>query len=41
MWRHKDEDIYSKNEDRKKFNLIMAVSNQKIIYYEITKDNTN
>jgi uncharacterized pyridoxamine 5'-phosphate oxidase family protein len=41
MWRHKNEDIYSKIKDRKKLNLIMAVSNQNVIYYEISKENAN
>ena len=40
-WRKEDEEIFTKIEDRKKINLLMAVSPQKIIYYDLTESNTD
>ena len=40
-WRQENEEIFTKIEDRKKINLIMAVSPQKIIYYDLTESNTD
>ena len=39
-WRHKDEDIYYRIDNKKK-NLIAAVSESEIIHYEINEQNTN
>ena len=40
-WRKEDEEIFTKIEDRKKINLIMAVSPEKIFYYDLTESNTD
>lgn len=40
-WRGENEEIYTKIEDRKRTNLIMAVGFNKIFYYKLTRENTD
>ena len=40
-WRKKNQDVYNKINTKKKLNLIMGVSKNKIIHYELTYENTN
>ena len=40
-WRKKNQEIYNKINTKKKLNLIMGVSKEKIIHYELTYENTN
>ena len=41
IWRKNEEEIYYDIKDSKKVNLILAVSQSKIIYYKITTSSTN
>ena len=40
-WRGENQEIYTKIEDRKRTNLIMAVGFNKIFYYKLTRENTD
>lgn len=40
-WKKSEDEIYTKIEDRKRINLIMAVGVKKIFYYELTSKNTD
>ena len=41
MWRKNDEEIYFGITDTKKVNLILAVTQSKVVYYKITSTSTN
>ena len=41
MWRKNDEEIYFDITDTKKVNLILAVTQSKVVYYQITSTSTN